>query len=143
MVSSGETLVLEKCHARTDDMPESVENGWADGWFKVTRQSTTLIPFEPEGLDRFSVPLACGMKSRLIGDSSARGSDRDEYLAYLVDVPTRSILKEQSLGTAWLATDWRYHLPFPNWNGDCSEVIFKDERYFKPVRFTFAGDREP
>lgn len=142
VVRAGETLVLEKCHTSTDDMPESVENGWADGWFKVTPQSTILIPFEPEGLDRFSVPLACGKKLAYWG-IPARGSGRDEYFAYVVDVPTKSILKEQSLGTAWLATDWRYHLPFPNWKADCSEVVFKDERYFKPVRFTFSGDREP
>ena len=141
VLRAGETLVLEKCHARTDDMPESVENGWADGWFKVTPQSTILIPFEPEGLDRFSVPLACGKKLAYWG-IPARGSDREEYFAYVVDVPTKSILKKQSLGTAWLATDWRYYLPFPNWRGDCSEVVFKDDRHFKPVRFIFPGDQE-
>ena len=142
VLRAGETPVLEKCHARMDDMPESVENGWADGWFKVTPQSTILIPFEPEGLDRFSVPLACGKKLAYWG-IPARGSNREEYFAYVVDVPTKSVLKKQSLGTAWLATDWRYYLPFPNWRGDCSEVVFKDDRHFKPVRFTFPGDQEP
>ena len=78
-----------------------------------------------------------------IGDECRLLQFEDRSFAYVVDVPTKSVLKKQSLGTAWLATDWRYYLPFPNWRGDCSEVVFKDDRHFKPVHFTFPGDQEP
>ena len=134
LTRAGDAILLEKCHDKADDMPESVQNGFARGWFLARPGSSVLIPFAIEGLDRFSAQIACATRV------AYWGKGRNEYFAYVADVRTQSILKKKALGKARIATDWRNYHPFPRWKEDCSEVVFADDRHFNPVHLTFAAE---
>ena len=135
VLRTGESLLVEKCHGETAGVSGPAYDGYVDGWYRAMPGKSGLVPFRVEDLDYFSVPRTCGMRVAYWGYKDLPDHDTDsQYFAYIADVPTQRILKKQFMGTAWLATDFKAYLPSPHWFGDCSEVLFADDRHFKPMR---------
>ena len=139
LLSAGDSVLLEKCHAESHNIPGPVEDGYARGWFLATPGSNVLIAFELSGLDRFSAPLTCGTRVAYWGDGPSGGTGNGLF-AYVAEVRTRSIVENQPTGRKQHATDWRHYLPWPRWKEDCSEVIFAGDRPSSSVRFTFPAE---
>lgn len=143
---AGDGLVFEKCESIpcADDQycffrskGQECNHGWVWGWFVAGRNDKTMR--ELEGLGWFSNPMPCGSRLAYWAYKELPEHDTDsEYFVYVADVESGAILRRDLIGQAWIGTDFAFHLAVPKWKPDCSEVLFHDERYFPPKRFTFA-----
>ena len=137
---AGDSLLVEKCYDFTERNMRMRGWGWVEGWFLASPGNDDLIRLEMEGLDRFSCPATCG---NIIAYWQPEGSSDwetgDNYFAYLADLSTQKVVLKRFLGTARIGgTDWRWYLPVPVWNDDCSEALYQYEPHIKPVRIAFS-----
>lgn len=140
---AGDSLLVEKCYDNTEtDFVGMRGSGWVEGWFLASPGNEDLIPLEMEALDRFSCPSTCGdIIAYWVANGSSDRETGDEYFAYLADLSTQRVVLKHFLGKARIGgTDWRWHLPVPEWNEDCSEVLYQHEPHIKPVRIDLQGD---
>ena len=63
-----------------------------------------------------------------------------DYFAYVTDIDSGTVLRKAFVGQAWIGTDNAFHIAYPRWRPDCSEVWIRDTRYLEPVTFVFGGD---
>ena len=109
------------------------------GWFVATQEDRSRRNLE--GLGGFSNPVPCGAKVAYWSSRDLPDHETDsEYFAYVTDIDSGTVLRKAFVGQAWIGTDNEFHIAYPRWRPDCSEVWFRDARYFQPVTFTFGGD---
>ncbi|MXW21056.1 MAG: hypothetical protein F4Z95_09665 [Gammaproteobacteria bacterium] len=141
---AGDSLLVEKCYYLSETDIEGMRgSGWAEGWFLASPDKDDLMPLELEELNIFSCPSTCGhIIAYWVPKGSSGGGTEDDYFAYLADLRTQRVVLKHFLGKAWIGgTDWRWYLPVPEWNEDCSEVLYQHEPHIKPVRIVL-GEQE-
>ena len=148
VMRAGDNLVLEQCEIhgpwRSED-GNRVE-GWARGWFLAQPGGAELQLIELEGIDIFSSPKPCGDRIAYWVSKDLPGSRPEaDYFAYVANLVTNEVLERHYLGEAWVATDYKFYFPFPEWDGDCSAVLFGENPHFEPVvlRFSAADPARP
>ena len=134
---AGDNLVLRRCERLEGNLlaPKSDGirrvQGWARAWFLVQPGRREPMQIELEGIDVFSNPQPCGNRiAYWAKEDLASSATHSKYFAYIGDLLTREILARRYMGQAWMATDYVFHKPSPQWNHDCTEAQFDDPRYF-------------
>ena len=136
---AGENLVLRRCE-RTEgerqfggkrrDGTDWVR-GSAAGWFLVQPGVGEPTPINLAGVDHFSNPQPCGNRIAYWAKGDLASSvTHSHYFAHVGDLLTQEILARRYMGPAWMATDYVFHQPPPQWNEDCTEARFHNPRYF-------------
>ena len=126
VMRAGDNLVLEQCEIHGPWRSEDGNRlgGWARGWFLAQPGGAELQLIELEGIDIFSSPKPCGDRIAYWVSKDLPGSRPEaDYFAYVANLVTNEILERHNLGEAWVATDYKFYFPFPEWDGNCSAVL--------------------